>query len=282
MNTPTKTLFLAGSACLACLPVQGELVSDNFNSYTPGTNLDTGAGTAWEGGTGTFIQVAGSVGIGSTNAASIDVSQNVNFGAYTYQTTYTSPTVADSVTVSIDFQFTLDDESTNNNARFIYTGVSTASFATQLLPGVLRRYASDAYVLQAGSSGPTSSVADADMGASLTTTSGTSDWLRIENEITKTATTDQFDQTVRLYNLGSSVTGTPSLITSVTATGVSESGLYSASSWYSYIGTQFANDAGMQNVYIDNFSVVPEPSSYGFIAAFGALAFVVLRRRAKI
>lgn len=255
------------------------LVSDNFNSYSSGANLQTQSSDAWRTNQSTSFDVA-ATGIGGSQAAEWDSATNVTFAGYTFQTSFAEPTVDASVTAAIDFRFSLDASATTSR-NTVGIGFSHQNLANFGLHGQLQRLSSnDSWRLKSSGGGTQAVVSSADMGVA-SETSGTSNWLRIETTLTKLLAADSFEQTVVLWDLGATGTDTPSIVQSVAAQTFTNANLYGASDWYGFFVGDRPDDIGMSALTYDNFAAtaIPEPSQVALLTGALALGLLLLRRR---
>jgi len=264
-------LVMAGSA----FRLSAALISDNFNAYATGVNLYTQSSGAWNTNIEKTYFGVNSSGVSGSQGVSVDVQQNVQFGGYTYQTSFAAPSAGTPITFSTDFQFGLDGSATVNR-NTVCVGAANGSTANIRLHAQLQRITTNQWRIKSSGGGTLATLTSADMGVA-SETSGTSNWLRLETSLTKSATDGEFIQTVTLYDLGTTGTDTPSVIQSVAAQTFTDSTLYSAANWYGFIIADRPDDIGMSALSFDNFSVIPEPATVVlFSIASGAL--MLLRR----
>lgn len=273
-----KHLILPLAAFFAAASIlQGQaLAEDNFDTYSTGADLETQSSQAWRSNQAKSFDVA-ATGIGGSQAAEWDSTTNVSFGGYTFQTFFGEPSVGESVTTSLDFRFSLDAGATANR-NTVVLGFSESSLASFRLNAQLQRLSSNnSWRLKSSGGGTQAAVSSADMGVA-SETSGTSNWLRIETQVTKLATQDEFSQTITLYDLGTNGLDTPTIIQSVASQTFTDANLYGAATWHGFFVGDRPADIGMSALSYDNFSVIPEPSHTVGLIGFLTCGVLLFRR----
>jgi len=187
--------------------------------------------------------------------------------------------VGSSVTIGIDFQFSLDSGASNNR-NTVVVGFSDTNLAGFRLNAQLQRLTTNSWRLKSSAGGSQAVVTSANMGVA-SETSGTSNWIRIETTLTKLAAADSFSQTIALYDLGATGLSTPSIIQSVAAATHTDADLYGASDWYGFVLADRPDDIGMSALTYDNFAVVPEPSTAALALGLACFSFLFIRRRSR-
>lgn len=277
---PNVYTYLCLTAFVIISQAQGQVISDNFNSYATGANLTTQSGGAW-GSSGTYFGVdASGTGTPSSQAADIDVAQNLAFGATTFQTSLAAPSVGESVSMSLDFQFTANDFTGGTARNTISLGFSQSTASNFQLFGQLQRFANTFWNLRANSvSSGQDGVLSSEMGSFAAGGVGTSDWIRMELVVEKSATVNEFLQTVKLYNIGSDGESVPLEISSTNyVTPFTNAALYAATDWYGFMMADRPDDINLTALSYDNFTIVPEPSTTSLVL-LASTGLIFLRRK---
>ncbi len=253
MKTNLSFAFLT----LLALPVSAASVMVDFDQAADLGDFDATTNYSFGAATG----VNGSGGL--------NVDGNGTVSQYT-PTTFDLLTAGQSLTLSMDGF--LDNTGTSGEPaiRVGLTGLTSTSFGSgdYVFGGLLKLGdgSQNRYIIQIGATG------EATTGSEFSLTNNL--WYRFEASFTANGTGD-FDVNGQLFNLGATGTSTP---TAVAGTSFSNTVTQATLRADSTLFAAFKTDARSGITVLDNFSVVPEPSSFA-LASLGLAGLLIRRRR---
>ncbi len=292
MNTTFGTLkttaivpaLLFVSAFLS-VPAKAQILgfSDNFNgsstTYTDSFRVagdGAAAGFTWGAATGT----GGTGGLTVTNTVSNNLFYRPTPPSNTTSTfDFTSLAAGTTLTATTDFLWsnTTATDLTVLNAGFTGANLVAGEInsASSSSGSLIRTAGGSTVTLRMRNNGGNTATLDFNQS---TLTAGS--WYQLSFDLTKSATLNQFSYTVSLYSIGATGTSTPVLfndgIKDITLSGTfTNAAIYGESS--AFFAYDIRNTNGISQV--DNFIVVPEPSTWALLAGAGTFVMILRRRR---
>jgi hypothetical protein len=181
----------------------------------------------------------------------------------------------DSATVSLYFQYVTSINQVATPA-IGFTNEPTGTFTTNGTPAPI----TDIGGRITGSGGINRLVLRSNNGTVATDTFDlamvTTNWYKIEYNVVKSTTANQFTSTISLYN-ADNTGAVGSIVRSFSAT-TTNATAYADASLFAGV-REVASIVNMDNFQLDYVSSIPEPSSCAALAGFSVLGLVALRRR---
>lgn len=264
MKAILSFVLLAAASCVASAQV---LV--NFNSSSDVTLFQINGTTdyAWNSTAGTG-GTGGLLGSGTNAATYAYTGGNATFDLS-----------AGPQTLSLDFKVNWTNGTNRAVGQLGFLGASSMQFASGqtnyfLSTRLSTTTTTNTWILQSVQKNQTndSNVTTADIGSGFTLTNGY--WYRHEVTFTRTGTANTFSLSGSIFSLGSTGTSTPSLVTSYSNIGFTNSLLYGDTTLVASFRSR-----GTESPNLDNFSVIPEPSSLALMGVGASLLLFARRRR---
>ena len=273
-------LILASVAFAAAPHARATLIDFNGSAtdYTGNFTANNGASVAWGASSGVGTPATGGLtGLNTAGGSTIIYNPGGNFAGH-------SLTAGSSYTLEL-FARTNTFTGTGSGFGVLHLGFGTSSalaFNSQVVEQFAARVQGTATAGQmvlayrnVATSGGTAT--NSALGAAFTLANDT--WYKFSTTITKSSTAGAWDLTVSLQNWGSDGTSFVSTIASESATGIANTALYNDSSLFAGYYARNTTGTPRQFIAADNFTVIPEPSSFAALAGLAGLGLAASRRR---
>ncbi len=293
-TTPTNpiTLTMKNILILPALICSAQLLSaqvitnfsSDFNTGPANVALANYKQSDGLGSTLPWSATAGTGGGGGIAPTAAGVNNFYRIGTGTTETNFDFSALGAGGTYSTSIDMRINTTSTLlTTTTFGFTTDNSPSAMTlaggkNIAGGVIRNNSSNFTLRMRSDSGNTATL---DFAQSALTSN---DWYRLTLDITKSATVNQFGYNLTLFSIGSAGTSTPVIFNdgtnNIQLTGtLTNSALYAATDiQWAIDARDTASDTGL--IALDNFNVVPEPST-AILAMFG-LAALAARTRSRV
>ena len=278
----TTSRFLLGSALLAAAAnLASAQISLDFSASSQFDLTPTTGNFTASSGTTTQFTYSGTAGVGG--GGGISVSTDAGGVNYNHNTAY-ALSAGSTYTISTFFKTNAVTGTTANQVAAVgLVGTTAGEFGTGAVPSL-------SMSLRWPGSGTAGSVQLAvanNTGSNTNTlqstsfTAATNTWYKLSVSITKTATVNTFSVSGSIEDWGADGTSLSSSVRSFSAQTFSNSALYADADLFAGFFARQTGGNPIQMQAVDNFSVIPEPSSFAAIAGLGMLGFAASRRRRR-
>lgn len=282
----TTSRLLLGSALLAAAAnLASAQVSLDFSASSQFNLTPTTGNFTASTGTTTQFTYSGTAGVGG--GGGVSVSTDAGGVNYNHNTAY-ALSAGSTYTISTFFKTNaVVGTSANQVAGVGLVGTNVGEFGTGSIQSIGLTLRAP---LTNGSAGNSSTLqlavannpgTNANILQSTSFTAATNNWYKLSVSITKTATADTFSVSGSVEDWGAAGTSFSSSVRSFSGQTVTNAGLYADADLFAGFFARQTGGNPIQIAAVDNFSVIPEPSSFAAIAGLGMLGFAASRRRRR-